>query len=873
MNAALLIPLLPCLAAMVIGALGSRLREACATIGIAAVTVAAVLSVWVLYLVATTGPFELAVLRPRSPDSLGLVLYVDRLSAVMLVLILLVSAVVHLYAKQYLHGDRGYARFYVLLAVMTAVLVCLVCSGNLLMLFVFWQLLTWLLYLLLVYDYERRPACDAALKTFLVLRFGDLMFLAGVVLAYRSYGTLELHELFARVAESSRTISVAGLDISVATAVALLIFVGAMAKSAQFPLHVWLPDTMDTPTPVSALMHAGIVNAGGFLLNRLAPLYAESPPVLHLVFLVGAATAITGAGIMLTQNDVKKTLGFSTMGQMGYMIMECGLGAFALAVFHLIAHGLFKATLFLGSGSMIHQARREERVPGGVRGHQANGFSHLAWGTGLILTLILPLLIVLLAHNALDIPLLDAHGSVIFLFFSWVTASQVIFSLYRLYVIGSWKIVAAMVSALLVIVVTYLGAGDAFSRFLYPAPGRVEHYFAVAALPGWAFDLLVVVATFLIVAVWFVLYAKVRRETLRDRLRSARMEWADEGAVPEAVTEFQHRLYLWLMNRLYVDLLYQLLASGLRLFAQRLRCGLPEWRLTAGWLVYGLPAAGLLLVGTSSAMSGTTGMVLRTLGGLILLPVLPLHIGIVEGAGRLTGFMSAFTAVFFPVVGFAALVPVAALWPDSVRVLVSILSVISAVYGSTVSLVERHVKRRLLYAFLAPVALVWWFLASGVPADRVLTFFTATVIITGGLLLAWSFVERRVGDQTLDQLSGLTVSMPQLAVLFSLLIMAAVGLPFFGLFFSAMAVMLTSSASAGLLLFVCLVWMAAAWQYMGLLHDLWFGPRRPALITWDLGVGEAGILVALLALELGIGLVPLGHVPVIEAVRWILAKG
>ena len=149
-----------------------------------------------------------------------------------------------------------------------------------------------------------------------------------------------------------------------------------MSKSAQFPLHIWLPHSLYAPTPVHALLHAGIINAGGFLINRLAPLYGLSPTTLHVAFVIGTLTALLGASMMLAQNDIKKTLGFSTIGQMGYMIMECGLGAFALAVFHLIAHGLFKATVFLNCGNVIHKARQEPLFPPTEPGRPKRWSSH-----------------------------------------------------------------------------------------------------------------------------------------------------------------------------------------------------------------------------------------------------------------------------------------------------------------------------------------------------------------------------------------------------------------------------------------------------------------------------------------------------------------
>ena len=239
----------------------------------------------------------------------------------------------------------------------------MVSSANLMMLFLFWQVLSYLLYLL-AHNHAHAGDAGGAFRTFTLLRVGDVAFLAGIVLAYQLYGTLEFQDLFAGAAESPSTLSLwPGMEISGATAVTLLLFVGAMSKSAQFPLHIWLPRSLYAPTPVHALLHAGIINAGGFLINRLAPLFGLSSTTLHVAFVVGTLTAVLGATMMLAQNDIKKTLGFSTIGQMGYMIMECGLGAFSLAVFHLIAHGLFKATVFLNCGNVIHKARAGTAFP------------------------------------------------------------------------------------------------------------------------------------------------------------------------------------------------------------------------------------------------------------------------------------------------------------------------------------------------------------------------------------------------------------------------------------------------------------------------------------------------------------------------------
>lgn len=558
---ACLVPLLPLIGGLAIGLFGRRLGEDSARVGVPAVALALLGAAWLLAAVVERGPSTLFLLPGGGEGGpLRVALRLDRLSAVMMVLITGVSAIVHLYALRYMQGEPGYPRFFCLLGLTTSLLLWLVTSPNLLMLFLCWHGLSWLLYLLLAFNRPSAPAQRAARKTLAVHLLGDLAFLAGLLAAYGRYGTLDFDELFARAAQPGTIALPPGgwAEVPAAALVTGLVFVAAMAKSAQVPLHVWLPDTMDTPTPVSALMHAGIVNAGGFLLNRLAPLYVESPGTLHLVFLVGGATAIVGAAIMLTQSDVKKTLGFSTMGQMGYMVMECGLGAFALAVFHLCAHGLFKATLFLNAGQGIHEARREPALPPSAAAPTPAAFSPLAWGTGVAATLLLPLVIVLAAHGAVQVPLRDAQGAVIFLFFSWVTASQAVISLSRLRAVASWKVAGTMLLTLGLIVVTYLWAGEAFTYFLYPDPALVASYYGAAALPGRLFDLLVASTALLIVAGWGLVYAHAHGQRL----------WR-----PSWLPTLEARLYVLFLNRLYIDAAYRRVGRGVARLARRLQAG------------------------------------------------------------------------------------------------------------------------------------------------------------------------------------------------------------------------------------------------------------------------------------------------------------
>ncbi len=560
MTLPILIPLLPLLAAVLIGVFGTRLSPYVSAIGILATVGACLLSIATLYTVSTGTAIHFILWPFENTGStyFQFGILVDRLTAVMMVLITSVSTVIHVYSHRYLQGDPGYVRFFFLLGLMTFVILALVSSPNLLMLFVFWQLLSWALYLILAFNFSHQPAYQNAFKTFMVHRLGDVAFLCGIFLTYKYYGTLEFTELFQRASEQSNVISLLPgqlLEVSAVSVITLLIFVGAMAKSAQFPLHVWLPDTMDSPTPVSALMHAGIINAGGFLLNRLAPLYALSPNTLHIVFLIGAVTVLLGASMMLVQNDVKKTLGFSTMGQMGYMIMECGLGAFALAIFHLIAHGFFKATLFLNAGNVIHNARHEPKIPSSSRHQPTRLATQGTWVTGLIVTLLMPLMIVMVAHDLLEVPLQDAHGAVIFLFFSWVTGSQAVFSLYRLHAVASWKVASAMIGALFFIVFIYLWAGELFTHFLYPEPGVAEELFVAAALNPQVFDVLILLSTFLIVFGWFYGYTDAKGQKILN---------------PNWILTIQQKTYIFLVNRFYVDMIYMKWGNTIFRWAQKI---------------------------------------------------------------------------------------------------------------------------------------------------------------------------------------------------------------------------------------------------------------------------------------------------------------
>jgi NADH-quinone oxidoreductase subunit L len=231
-------------------------------------------------------------------------------------------------------------------------------------------------------------------------------------------------------------------------------------------------------------------------------------------------------------------LGFSTIGQMGYMVMECGLGAFSLAVFHLIAHGLFKATVFLNCGNVIGRARQEPHFPHIAHDTGEEGYSPLTWFTGFVTTLMIPLLILLVTHGLLEIPLLEAQGAVIFLFFIWVTSSQAILTLTHLRAVASWKVSAAMLLTLLFVVFVYLFAVESFTAFLYPNEEDVASYFKAAELPSRLFDMMIGAATLVIVIGWCYVYMKAHGRSL---------------PVPAWIESIRIKLYVLFLNRLYVD--------------------------------------------------------------------------------------------------------------------------------------------------------------------------------------------------------------------------------------------------------------------------------------------------------------------------------
>ncbi len=297
----------------------------------------------------------------------------DALTAVMIVVVTVVSCAVHFYSIGYMHHDPSVPRFFAYLSLFTFFMLMLVTSDNFLQLFFGWEGVGLASYLLIGFWYEKPSANAAAIKAFLVNRVGDFGFALGILGTFLLFGTVEFDAVFGAVSgKASAQMEFLGGQYHAMTVLCLLLFVGAMGKSAQLGLHTWLPDAMEGPTPVSALIHAAtMVTAGVFMVARLSPMFEYSPIALDVVCIVGASTAFFAATVGLCQNDIKRVIAFSTCSQLGYMFFACGVSAYAAGIFHLFTHAFFKALLFLGAGSVIHAMSSEQdmRNMGGIWKH------------------------------------------------------------------------------------------------------------------------------------------------------------------------------------------------------------------------------------------------------------------------------------------------------------------------------------------------------------------------------------------------------------------------------------------------------------------------------------------------------------------------
>jgi NADH-quinone oxidoreductase subunit L len=349
---------------------GRRLGGQAFWIPVGAIVVTWAIGMWIVWSVLTGQPpfggehahhFSIYTWIPAGTFVAPLSLAVDNLTAALLIVVTTVGMLVHVYSIGYMAGDPGKWRFFAYLNLFMFSMLLLVLADNFLVMFVAWELVGLCSYLLIGFWYTRRSAALAAKKAFVTNRVGDVGFALGIAAIWSAFGTLDFGQVFAAFPGHLEGWQVAGI--------ALLIFAGAVGKSAQFPLHVWLPDAMEGPTPVSALIHAAtMVNAGVYMVARTSPIFAHASGVLTIVAAIGIFTAVLAASIAFTQTDIKRVLAYSTLSQLGYMFAALGVGAFTAAIFHLVTHGFFKGLLFLGSGSVIHAVHDEQdmRKMGGL---------------------------------------------------------------------------------------------------------------------------------------------------------------------------------------------------------------------------------------------------------------------------------------------------------------------------------------------------------------------------------------------------------------------------------------------------------------------------------------------------------------------------
>jgi NADH-quinone oxidoreductase subunit L len=368
----LLIPLLPLFAAIVVGLFGRALPRAAAHwLTIPAVAASFGLSAYVfnnghifngtVYTWLTSGgtSFEIGFL-------------IDRLSMVMMLVVTFVSLMVHIYTVGYMKEDPGYGRFFSYISLFTFAMLMLVMSNNFMQLFFGWEAVGLVSYLLIGFWYTRPTAVYANLKAFLVNRVGDFGFLLGIGMVLYHLGSLDYYAVFSIAPEfaNARVSLIPGMEWSLMTVICILLFIGAMGKSAQVPLHVWLPDSMEGPTPISALIHAAtMVTAGIFMVARMSPLFELSTTALSFVMVIGAITALFMGFLGIIQNDIKRVVAYSTLSQLGYMTVALGASAYSVAIFHLMTHAFFKALLFLAAGSVIMGMHHDQdiRNMGGLR--------------------------------------------------------------------------------------------------------------------------------------------------------------------------------------------------------------------------------------------------------------------------------------------------------------------------------------------------------------------------------------------------------------------------------------------------------------------------------------------------------------------------
>ena len=570
----LLLILLPPLAGAALnGIFGRRFPQpvvsliACGSSGLSAIF--AIASAWVYSTLATNpAPFiwKYFTWIEAGAFRADFALYYDRLTLVMTVTVTLVSFLIHLYSRGYMEQEGGYYRFFAYLNLFLFMMLTLVTAANYPLMFVGWEGVGLCSYLLIGFYFRKKSASDAGKKAFIVTRIGDVGFTLAVALIFWTFGSADFHYVFARVADLPP-----GQMASTLTAIGLLLFLGAVGKSAQLPLFVWLPDAMEGPTPVSALIHAAtMVTAGVYLVARSNVIFSHAPEALGTVAIIGCLTAFFAATIALTQNDLKRILAYSTISQLGYMFVGCGVGVFSAGIFHLMTHAFFKSLLFLAAGSVMHALGGEldVRKMGGLR-----RIMKTTWITFCVATLAISGVPLLSGFFSKDAILAGAYegplGGPWLYWLATITAGLTAFYMFRALLLtfhGPSRMEPAvehhahesnrkmtfplMVLAFFSVIAGYvslppaLGGSEWFARYLEPVFGASENLLKASAMRPHTEHLgelgvmgisVVVAAAGILVACWFY--------------------WKSPG-LPTYLAERFDGVYRVLVNKYYVDEIY-----------------------------------------------------------------------------------------------------------------------------------------------------------------------------------------------------------------------------------------------------------------------------------------------------------------------------
>ncbi len=466
----------------------------------------------------------------------------NELSAILVVYVAILGVVIRKYSSKYMMDEIGFKRFFILLNFIFSAIYLLVMSNNLIVLAIAWQIMSLVLYFLVSFKIEDKPAVRYGGWTILIHKAADLLFITAIIFVYKTFGTFNLSELSDIWLKKYEAGILADTNIYI---IGFLFLFAAMMKSSIIPFHIWLPYTSAAPTPVSALMHAGVVNVGGIVLNKLAFLLLLTPLVLNTAFVFGLITAIFASVIMLAVPDIKRSLGYSTVGQMGYMIMEVGLGAFSLAIYHLMVHGIFKASLFLESGSLIHYARHDPNIPKKVSyevywEEKAEFSKSFYWLIALFT--ILPVIIFSAIKFFISEEFFHFNAAIVILAFAWLTSTQLFLSFFKVSKSDSLKVIFGLISSFILVVFTYEFFGSLIEKFLYGE--YASHFYKVASLNiSIVIGLLIM---FLIVAVgWLFMYKQHFVDIEINGEKPNKIKWvfykliAKEAYFPQLLSKFK----------------------------------------------------------------------------------------------------------------------------------------------------------------------------------------------------------------------------------------------------------------------------------------------------------------------------------------------